>query len=82
MNRIIKKIKSKQNKLHDKSYVSKVIETLDQNIQTKLHSNHANAGYAKFGNTQPNSAKQIMPVISYVQDTNTTMPYNNFLNNF
>ena len=75
-------LKSKQNKLHDKSYVSKVIETLDQNIQTKLHSNHANAGYAKFGNTQPNSAKQIMPVISYVQDTNTTMPYNNFLNNF
>ena len=75
-------LKSKQNKLNDKSYVLKVIETLDQNIQTKLHSNHANTGYAKFGNTQPNSAKQIMPVINYIQDTNTTIPYNNFLNNF
>lgn len=79
----IKKIlATKQNRLHDKAYVSSVINSLDNQIQTKMHTNHANTGYAKAGNTQPNSTRQIMPVIEYVQDTETKIPYSEFLNNY
>jgi hypothetical protein len=79
---IRKILSTKQNRLHDKAYVSSVINSLDNQIQTKMHTNHSNTGYARAGNTQPNSARQIMPVIEYVQDTETKIPYSEFLNNY
>ena len=79
---IQKILKAKKGDISNKNVLNDVINTLDSKIQVKMHSPHANSGYATAANQQQHTTPQIVPAIKYATDNTTQIGYDKFLDNY